>query len=66
MICAVKRWEIARPAASSFALLMRRPVERRCSEVCNEACEVFRLRCALSELALVLMTDDMKYLLGWR
>jgi hypothetical protein len=58
-ICVVKRSEIARPAASSLALLMRRPEDRRCIEVASEACDLARLRCALSELTLVLMTDAM-------
>jgi hypothetical protein len=29
------RLEMARPAASSFALLMRKPEDRRCSEVAS-------------------------------
>jgi hypothetical protein len=55
LICAVKRCEIARPAASSFALLMRRPDDRRCSDVARLFCEAFRFRCAFSEATLVLM-----------
>ena len=38
------RVEIARPAASSLALLIRKPEDRRCSEVVNEDCDVLRLR----------------------
>src|SRR5690606_21821681 len=52
----VKRSEIARPAASSLALLMRSPEDRRCREVASEDCEVVRLRWALSDITLVLMT----------
>jgi hypothetical protein len=33
LICEVMRAEMARPAASSLALLMRRPEDRRCREV---------------------------------
>src|ERR1700739_1625161 len=53
---------MARPAASSLALLIRRPDDRRCSEVCSEACDVFRLRCAFSEAILVLMVWVMMIL----
>src|SRR5882672_10192081 len=55
-ICVVKRSEIARPAASSLALLMRRPDDNRCRAVAKADCDVDRLRCALSEAMLVLMT----------
>ena len=54
-ICAVKRCEIARPAASSFAPLMRMPDDKRCSEVAISSDEVARFRCALSDMTLVLM-----------
>ena len=54
-ICAVKRSEIARPAASSLALLIRKPEDKRCSEVDNAFCELFKLRCAVSDATLVLM-----------
>ncbi|GGX98444.1 hypothetical protein GCM10007386_31690 [Pseudoduganella dura] len=53
------RSEIARPAASSFALLMRRPDDRRCREVDRALCEPDRLRCEFREAMLVLMTDAM-------
>ena len=33
LICEDMREEIAKPAASSLALLMRRPEDRRCNEV---------------------------------
>src|SRR5919107_5594580 len=39
-ICELMRSEIARPAASSLALLMRRPDDRRWIEVFRDACEV--------------------------
>ena len=55
-ICVVKRSEMARPAASSLALLMRRPEDSRCSAWDSELCEVERLRCAVSEETLVLIT----------
>jgi hypothetical protein len=56
-ICELKRSEIARPAASSFALLMRKPEDRRCMEVDNDDCELVKLRCAVNELMLVLMVE---------
>ncbi len=46
---------MARPAASSFALLMRRPELRRAIEVASEDWLWFRLRWAFSETRLVLM-----------
>ncbi len=55
-ICVVKRSEIARPAASSLALLMRRPEDSRCSAVARLDCELDRLRCAFSDRMLVLIT----------
>src|SRR5690606_23244650 len=57
LICVVMRLEIARPAASSFALLMRRPEDRRCSEVASALLEVVRLRWAFSDITFVLMTS---------
>ena len=54
--CASMRFAIARPAASSFALFTRRPVDRRWIEVASEPCVEFRLRCAFSDIVLVLMT----------
>ncbi|MNJ74885.1 hypothetical protein D3C77_718860 [compost metagenome] len=53
------RSAIARPAASSLALLMRIPEDRRCMEVDSEDCEAPRLRCALSDWILVLMVIAM-------
>src|SRR5471032_2142726 len=58
-ICEVMRSEIARPAASSLALLIRRPEDRRCSEVFRDVCELDRLRCAFREAMLVLITAAM-------
>src|SRR5690606_28741677 len=58
-IWVVKRCEMARPAASSLALLMRMPEDRRCRLVARSAPDAVRLRCALSDITLVLMTDDI-------
>ena len=58
------RSAIAMPAASSFALLMRRPDDRRCREVANDEPEVVRLRWAFSEATLVLITCMMTLLVG--
>ena len=38
------RSEMARPAASSLALLTRKPEDRRCMEVASELAELLRLR----------------------
>src|SRR5262249_48936726 len=62
-ICEVKRSEIARPAASSLALLMRRPDDRRCREVARVPCDMLRLRWALSAITLVLIVCGMSLLL---
>jgi hypothetical protein len=48
---------MARPAASSLALLMRKPDESRCMDVCSDACDMVRLRCAVSDAILVLMVE---------
>src|SRR5690606_34964427 len=63
-IWVVKRCEMARPAASSLALLMRMPEDRRCRLVARSAPDAVRLRCALSDITLVLMTEDIVFLLG--
>jgi len=55
----VKRSEMARPAASSRALLMRRPEDSRCREVARALCPTLRWRCALSDITLVLMLNAM-------
>jgi hypothetical protein len=62
-------WEVmfsamARPAASSLALLTRRPEDRRCKAVLRSPCEAFRLRWAFSEATLVLMTCGISFSLG--
>ena len=54
-ICAFMRSAIARPAASSFDELTRRPEDRRCIEVDSDSFDVARLRCAFSDEMLVLM-----------
>ncbi|MNG07108.1 hypothetical protein D3C84_903960 [compost metagenome] len=43
LIWLVRRLEICRPAASSLALLIRRPEDRRCIEVCRLPEALFRL-----------------------
>src|SRR4029079_2125009 len=59
------RSAMASPAASSLAELTRSPDDSRCIDVASEACEVLRLRCAVSELRLVLIVCGMaKKLLG--
>jgi hypothetical protein len=58
-ICAVKRSAMARPAASSLALLMRRPDDRRAIAVERSVSVRFELRCALSEARFVLMVMAM-------
>src|SRR5690606_2898608 len=57
------RSAIARPAASSLALFTRRPLERRCTAVASEFCVADRLRCAFSDIRLVLMIEAMFRLL---
>ena len=57
------RSAMARPAASSLALLTRKPVDRRCIEVASDICEVFRFRWAFSETMLVLMIWGIEGLL---
>ncbi len=59
LICDVKRSAMARPAASSFALLMRRPEDRRCSAMASALPDVCRFFCASSDIMFVLMTSDM-------
>src|SRR5690606_31502328 len=49
------RSAIARPAASSLALLTRRPDDRRCMVVLRDWPDSARLRCALIEAMLVLI-----------
>ena len=59
---AFMRSEIARPAASSFELFTRMPVDRRLIEVARLVPLVARLRCALSDSTLVLMIWVMTFL----
>ncbi len=59
VICEAIRSEIAMPAASSLALLMRKPEDRRCSEVVSAACDLVRLFCELSDAMLVLIIEDI-------
>jgi len=54
---------IAWPAASSLALLMRRPEDRRWIAVVSDDCDLTRLFCVISESELVLMIEDMVRLL---
>src|SRR5882757_2691813 len=63
LICVVNCPLIARPAASSAALLMRKPDDKRCNACDNDAFEVVKLRCALSESILVLSVNAMFHLL---
>src|SRR6202008_1005519 len=58
----VNCWLIARPAASSAALLMRRPEDRRVSDCDSSDWEPFRLFSATIELMLVLRTSDITVL----
>ena len=51
------------PAASSLALLMRRPEDRRWMEVLSEPWLMPRLRWAVSEATLVLMEAAIANLL---
>jgi hypothetical protein len=37
--------------------LMRKPDDRRCIDVLSDACELARLRCAVSDATLVLMVE---------
>ena len=60
LICVVNCWLIARPAASSAALLMRKPEDRRCKD-CRQRrlAKPVRLFCAFSESILVLSVSDI-------
>ena len=52
---ALKGEAMARPAASSLALLMRRPDEIHCKDIARLFCDMFRLRWAFSVAMLVLI-----------
>jgi hypothetical protein len=54
----------ARPDASSLALFTRKPEDKRCNDVANEACEALRLRCVFNETMFVLITEAMIILLN--
>jgi hypothetical protein len=56
LIWDVIRSAMDRPAASSLALLMRRPEDKRCRDVARDDWDVLRLRCAFSDAMLVLIT----------
>src|SRR5690554_1717704 len=58
-ICEVMRLEMARPAASSLALLTRRPEDRRSIAVCRELLVLARLFWALRDIILVFTTLAM-------
>src|SRR5690606_30445992 len=60
LMLAVKRLAMAWPAASSLALLMRRPDDRRSMAVPSADWDFCRLPWATKESALVLMTDILK------
>src|SRR4051812_20833784 len=59
LIWLVIRSEMARPAASSLALLIRKPEERRCSAVVRPVADVARLRWAFKDAILVLIIELM-------
>ena len=54
---------MARPAASSLALVMRMPDERRAIALSVAVCDAVRLRCALSEARFVRIDRDIRVLL---
>jgi hypothetical protein len=58
-ICEFILLAMARPAASSFALLTRTPDDKRVIAVVSSVAEAFRLRCPLIELKLVLIISAM-------
>lgn len=58
--CVVRRSEIAMPAASSHALLMRRPDDKRCKELDRSVCDLFRLRCTLRVPTFVFMASGIR------
>ncbi len=58
-ICDCSFSEIARPAASSLALLMRRPDDSRWTETASWLLLVAKFLCAVRDAMLVLMTRAM-------
>src|SRR3954451_23519872 len=63
-ICERRPSEMARPAASSAALLMRKPEDSRSSDLFIEFWVVLRLRYAFSAATLVLTLRPTVFLLG--
>ena len=59
----VSFWLIARPAASSAALLMRRPEDRRCIDFASWFSVLTRFRCASNASTLVLIIRPIAHLL---
>jgi hypothetical protein len=53
--------EMAKPAASSLALLIRKPEDSLCMEVERDFWVEARLRCAFKDCTLVLITNAMVY-----
>ncbi|MNZ14428.1 hypothetical protein D3C78_313510 [compost metagenome] len=62
VICEVMRLAMAWPAASSEALLIFRPEDRRSIEVLRLLSEALRFCWAISEVMLVLITDILQFL----
>ena len=58
-ICEVIRSEMARPAASSLAELMRRPELSRCIEVARSPCDLARFLWAFRDATFVLIVKAM-------
>jgi hypothetical protein len=56
---------MARPAASSLALLTRKPEDKRCNEVANELSFADALRCAFNDAMLVLIVIPILELLNF-
>jgi hypothetical protein len=54
---------MAKPAASSAALLMRKPEDKRSKDWASEAFELVRLFCAFNEPMFVFKTNDIDELL---
>src|SRR5690606_18406522 len=63
-ICVFMRSAIARPAASSLALLPRRAEDNRCTAVASERVLVCRCRWAFSDIRFVLITWDIGFSLA--
>src|ERR1700761_2335501 len=59
LICEVMLWVMAYPAASSAAVLIRKPEDNCCRAELSVLPDEVRLFCATSELRFVLRTSDM-------